>query len=156
MYKAEGKLIDSMALFMRLGGSVADGMLLYIGAVAASAALIGLGCAVHSGTRHAAALGDKTLLRGSRLRLTGLWFAGLLLTLPYLSLVGATLSGFLHQMLNGLKSGQLDSLAIALSWQQGLTLLLGALVLLAPALPLRSLLPAVLLRHAKEDRDAAA
>ena len=50
------------------GGDIVTGLVLIMGGIAASGLLILLGCALHSGTRHAFALGDKNLLRGNRLR----------------------------------------------------------------------------------------
>ena len=157
LYAAMKSLVDGftlMAIFASIGGSVMDGMKIVVGSVAASSLLILLGCAVHSGSRHAAALGSRKLLRGNRLRLTGLWFVGMLLAVPFVAVVVAALGDFALQLISSLK--QFKPLVVALNTRQIAMLLGGAVLLLCPLLPLKNLLPAVYLRLAKEKQDAAA
>ena len=137
------------------GGDIVNGLLLIMGGIAASVLLILLGCAVHSGTRHAFALGNKKLLRGSRLRLTALWFSGLVLLIPFSAVVVYALGDYALTMLNALKNFSFPS-SFALSAKQVGLLIAGAVVLLFPLLPIKSLLPAVYLHMVKEDRDAQA
>jgi len=141
-----------MGVFYVIGGSVADGVWIVLGALCASTLLILLGCALHSGSRHAAALGDKALLRGNRLRLMGLWFLGMLLVIPFVIVVIAVLGSFILTLPEALRNMQLPSLTLTAS-QWGM-LLVSAAVLLLPLLPLKNLLPAVYLHMAKEARDA--
>ena len=143
-----------MGVFYVIGGSVADGVWIVLGALCASTLLILLGCALHSGSRHAAALGDKTLLRGNRLRLMALWFLGLILVIPFVIVVVAVLGSFILTLPEALRNMQLPSLT--LTAPQWIGLLLGAMALLLPLLPLKNLLPAVYLHMAKEARDAQA
>lgn len=143
-----------MGVFYIIGGSVADGVWIVLGALCASTLLILLGCALHSGSRHAAALGDKVLLRGNRLRLMALWFLGLTLVIPFVIVVIAVLGSFLLTLPGALRNMQLPSLTLTAS-QWGI-LLLGTATLLLPLLPLKNLLPAVYLHMAKEARDAQA
>lgn len=143
-----------MGVFYVIGGSVADGVWIVLGALCASTLLILLGCALHSGSRHAAALGDKALLRGNRLRLMGLWFLGMLLVIPFVIVVIAVLGSFLLTLPEALRNMQLPSLTLTAS-QWGM-LIVSAAVLLLPLLPLKNLLPAVYLHMAKEARDAQA
>lgn len=143
-----------MGVFYVIGGSVADGVWIVLGALCASTLLILLGCALHSGSRHAAALGDKALLRGNRLKLMALWFLGLMLMLPFAAVVVTVLGSFILTLPEALRNMQLPSLTLTAS-QWGM-LLLGAAVLLLPLLPLKNLLPAVYLRLVKEARDAQA
>ena len=143
-----------MGVFYVIGGSVADGVWIVLGALCASTLLILLGCALHSGSRHAAALGDKTLLRGNRLRLMALWFLGLILVIPFVIVVIAVLGSFILTLPEALRNMQLPSLT--LTAPQWIGLLLGAMALLLPLLPLKNLLPAVYLHMAKEARDAQA
>lgn len=157
LYLSFKQLVDGftlMGIFYAIGGSVADGVWIVLGALCASTLLILLGCALHSGSRHAAALGEKTLLRGNRLRLMALWFLGLMLIIPFAALVVAVLGSFILTLPEALRNMQLPSLTLTAS-QWGL-LALGAAVLLLPLLPLKNLLPAVYLRMAKEARDAQA
>ena len=143
-----------MGVFYVIGGSVADGVWIVLGALCASTLLILLGCALHSGSRHAAALGDKPLLRGNRLRLMGLWFLGMLLVIPFVIVVIAVLGSFILTLPEALRNMRLPSLTLTAS-QWGM-LLVSAAVLLLPLLPLKNLLPAVYLHMAKEARDAQA
>ena len=143
-----------MGVFYVIGGSVTDGVWIVLGALCASTLLILLGCALHSGSRHAAALGDKALLRGNRLRLMRLWFLGLTLVIPFVIVVIAVLGSFILTLPEALRNMQLPSLTLTAS-QWGM-LLLGTATLLLPLLPLKNLLPAVYLHMAKEARDAQA
>ena len=143
-----------MSVFYAIGGSVADGVWIVLGAIAASTLLILLGCAVHCGSRHAFALGDRQLLWGSRLRLAALWFLGLLLVVPFAMVAVAILRDYAMSLLDTLMNLQLPSFALTLP-QLGM-LAVGAAVLLYPLLPLKSMLPAVYLHQVKEARDAQA
>ena len=143
-----------MGVFYVIGGSVADGVWIVLGALCASTLLILLGCALHSGSRHAAALGDKALLRGNHLRLMGLWFLGMLLVIPFVIVVIAVLGSFILTLPEALRNMQLPSLTLTAS-QWGM-LIISAAVLLLPLLPLKNLLPAVYLHMEKEARDAQA
>ena len=137
------------------GGDIVSGLVMIMGGIAASMLLILLGCAVHSGTRHAFALGSKKLLRGSRLRLVALWFGGLTLLVPFAAVVVYALGDYALTMLNALKNFSFPS-TFALNARQVTMLVGGAVVLLLPLLPLKNLLPAVYLRMVKEERDAQA
>ena len=155
LYLSFKKLVDGftlMGIFYVIGGSVADGVWIVLGALCASTLLILLGCALHSGSRHAFALSNKNLLHGHRLRLMGLWFLGLTLLLPFLALVAAVLGDFALSLPAALRNMQLPSLS--LSGRQLGTIALGAAALLLPVLPLKSMLPAVYLHMTKEKDDA--
>lgn len=157
LYAAVMGLVDFitlMRIFSAIGGSVVDGVMIVAAAVAASCLLILLGCAVHSGSRHAHALGNKKLLKGSRVKLTGLWFLGLLLVVPFAAVVVAALGDYALTLISALKNMQLP--AFTLNTKQAVMLIGGAVVLLFPLLPLKNLLPAVFLRMKKEQTDAAA
>ena len=157
LYAAVRGLVDFitlMRIFSSIGGNVMDGVMIVAGAVAASCLLIVLGCAVHSGSRHAIALGNKKLMRGNRLRLTALWLMGGVLVLPFAAVVGYALGDYALSLVRELKNLKLP--AFTLSVKQAALLIGGAAVLLFPALPLKNLLPAVYLRKVKEARDAQA
>ena len=157
LYAAVRGLVDFitlMRIFSSIGGNVMDGVMIVAGAVAASCLLIVLGCAVHSGSRHAIALGNKKLMRSNRLRLTALWFLGCILVLPFAAVVVYALGDYALSLVRELKNLKLP--AFTLSVKQAALLIGGAAVLLFPALPLKNLLPAVYLRKVKEARDAQA
>ena len=147
-------VITLMRICSSIGGDVVTGMMMILSGIAATTLLILLGCAVHSGSRHAIAVGDKKLLKGHRLGLTALWFAGLMLLVPFAAVAVLTLGDFAVTVVSALKNMQMPSLS--LSAQQAAMLLGGAVVLLFPVLPLKNLLPAVYLRKVKEARDAQA
>ena len=146
--------ITLMSIFKTIGGSVADGIMIVAGAVAGSCLLIVLGCAVHSGSRHAVALGDKKLMKHNRLRLTAMWFLGCVLVLPFAAVAVYTLGDYALSLVRELKNLKLP--AFTMTVKQMALLVGGALVLLFPVLPLKNLLPAVYLRKVKEARDAQA
>ena len=157
LYAAVMGLVDFitlMSIFKTIGGSVAEGILLVAGAVAASCLLIVLGCAVHSGSRHAIALGNKKLMKGNRLRLTALWFLGCVLVIPFAAVLAYTLGDYALSLVRELKNLKLP--AFELNAKQLALIIGGAVVLLYPVLPLKNLLPAVYLRKVKEARDAQA
>ena len=147
-------VITLMRICSSIGGDVVKGMMMILSGIAATTLLILLGCAVHSGSRHAHAMGDRKLLKGSRLGLTGLWFTGLVLVIPFCAVAVFTLGDFAGTVVTALKNMQMPSLA--LNAQQAALLIGGAVLLLCPVLPLKNLLPAVYLRKVKEARDAAA
>ena len=147
-------VITLMRICSSIGGDVVTGMMMILSGIAATTLLILLGCAVHSGSRHAIAMGDKKLLKGHRLGLTALWFAGLMLLVPFAVVAVFTLGDFAVTVVSALKNMQMPSLS--LSAQQAAMLLGGAVVLLFPVLPLKNILPAVYLRKVKEARDAQA
>ena len=157
LYAAVMGLVDFitlMRIFSAIGGTVMDGVMIVAAAVAASCLLIVLGCAVHTGARHAVALGDKKLLKGNRLRLIALWFLGCVLVVPFAAVVVAALGDYALTLIASLKNLQLP--AFTLNVKQAAMLIGGAVVLLIPVLPLKNLLPAVYLRKVKEARDAQA
>lgn len=158
LYAALTGLVDVLTL-MRIcssigGGDFVKGLMIILGGIAASTLLILLGCALHSGSRHAAAMGDRKLLKGSRLRLTALWFLGLVLVIPFAAVVVATMGDYAMTLIEELKNWSFP--AFTLNARQTAMLIAGAVVLLFPLLPLKNMLPAVYLRKVKESRDAAA
>ncbi len=148
----------ALRLFSQLGGgSTTDGVFLMVGVIAVTLLLPVLGCAVHSGHRHAVATGDKSLLRGHHGGLVALWMIGLALLLPFAAVLLFTMGewalSFVRQLSSMLLSGNMS-----LSLGNRVYILLADVLLLAlPVLPLKNLLPAVYLRHVKESKtDAAA
>ncbi len=126
------------------GTDTVGGALILLSGIAATALLILLGCAVHCGNRHAAALGDKKLVRGKRGLLIGTWLAGVLLLLPCAAIIGATLGSWAMGAVNAfIKTLKLSAMAI--SGTQLATMAAAVAVLLLPVLPLRTILPAVCL-----------
>jgi len=137
------------------GDDLVGGLMIIIAAIAASALLILVGCAVHSGRRHAAAMGNRQVLKGRRLGMTALWFTGLVLVIPFAAVVVAALGDYALTLISALKDFSFPE-TFALNGRQIAMLAVGAVVLLFPLLPLKNLLPAVYLNMAEEKNDAAA
>ncbi len=157
LYAAIMGLVDFitlMRIFAAIGGDFVSGVMVVAGAVAGSGLLILLGCAVHSGSRHALAMGDKKLLKGSRLRLAGLWFLGLMLVIPFVAVAALAMGDYAMMLISELKNLKLP--AFTLNARQAAMLIGGALVLLCPVLPLKNMLPAVYLHKVQEARHDAA
>lgn len=158
LYAALNGLVDVITLMRicsSIGGDVVTGLMMILGGIAVSALLILLGCGVHSGSRHAIAMGDKNLMKGNRLHLTALWFLGLVLMIPFAVVVVAAMGDYAMMLINEFKT-TMKFPTFTLSARQIAMLIGGAIVLLFPLLPLKNLLPAVYLRMAKEKKDAAA
>ena len=128
-----------MGVFYVIGGSVADGVWIVLGALCASTLLILLGCALHSGSRHAAALGVKLRSRG---RVMGVWFLSLATLVPFIVTAGAISMGFLKQLLGALSAIGQGSFSLP-PLEKNMWLLVAAfVVLLLPVIPFKQLLPA--------------
>lgn len=106
-----------------------------------------IGCAFHSGDRHAAALGRPELPKGRRGALIRQWFAGLIVFLPFLMAAAFPLAGFIRALSNEIDAFMttfefsFPSVGTALAALGALTV-----ILILPAIPMRSLIPAVYLR----------
>ena len=135
------------------GGDQLRGILVVVLAVVAALLLLMIGCAFHSGARHAWAQGNPGLVRGRHGKVLLAWFASLLGILPMLAAVVLTVLRYLPavQDLNGLLMGTAE-----LPATDGTLLILGiGAALTLPLLPLRSLIPAALadgLRRAEAPR----
>ena len=111
-----------------------------------------VGCAFHCGTRHAAALGNPKLVRGHRGRLLRLWCAGLLAFLPFLAVIAYPCFSFL-QALAAAVLEFFNTLTFTFPNPSAMLIVLGVSVvaLLLPAIPFRTLLPAVYMKDAAHD-----
>ena len=136
------------------GGDLVRGVLVIAGIVVGTGLLILIGCAFHSGARHAFALGDPALPRGRHGKIVGIWVVSLISILPMLIALGATVVRYLpaFQDLNGLfmKTVQLPS-------TRGTVLILGMGALLTiPLLPLRSLIIAACMHGLRKEKSREA
>ena len=110
-----------------------------------------IGCAFHSGDRHAAALDKPELTKGRHGALVRLWRDGLVVFLPFLAAAAFPCVGFIRALLDALS--MFNQTFEFVFPAVGPTLAaLGAItvVLLLPAIPLRTLMPAVYLRAAQD------
>lgn len=115
-----------------------------------------LGCAFHCGARHAWALGNPSLTRGRHGRLLGVGLVSLLAFAPFVAVAAIPCAGYV-QSLMGAVNGFFRSAELSIP-HPGTTMiavLVLMVVLALPAIPLRTLLPAVCMRAAQaEDKDA--
>ena len=132
------------------GGSFMNGIKLVLVIYAATLLPIILGCAFHSGTRHAIALGNKKILRGHRLGVVAVWLCGLVALVPFFAAAAYVGMDFVSGLVNALSNLGTGSIALP-SVGDKIYLLAGAIVvLLLPALPFKQLMTAVYVRGLKE------
>lgn len=139
-------------LLMQLGGgSTMEGIKLVLVIYAATLVPILIGCAFHSGARHAAALGDKKLVKGHRLGVIATWLLGLLALVPFFAAVAYVGADFVSALVGALSSFGTGSISLP-SIGEKVYLLAGAfVVLLLPLLPFKQLLTAAYVRGLKHD-----
>ena len=139
-------------------GSIVGGVINILIATMVLFLLPVIGCAVHCGGRHAAALEDRKLLKGQRLKVMALWTLGFAVFLPCCAAVAAILltGGFdlsLMDLAQGLLAKKIDIPQLGAR----LYMVAAAIALLGLTLvPFKQLLPAVAARQVKEKNDAAA
>ena len=109
-----------------------------------------IGCAFHSGDRHAVALGRPSLPKGRRGALIRLWLGGLIVFLPFALAALFPCASFFRALVAAI-SGFMETFTFTFPAVGPTCLSLGALVvlLLLPAIPLRTLMPAVYVRAAQ-------
>ncbi|MBQ8201411.1 MAG: hypothetical protein IJZ74_06560 [Clostridia bacterium] len=149
---------SALRLFSQLGGgSTTDGVMMAVGAIAATCILPVIGCAVHSGVRHAEALGNRKLVKSRHGALAALWVLGLALLIPFAAVLLITMGNWALAFIAQIKTSLLTGLVIEPLGARAYVLAAAVLVLLLPVLPLKNMLPAVYLRGVKENKsnDAA-
>ena len=136
------------------GGDVKTGIL-YIGLIAGGLLLLlVIGCAYHSGARHAAALGIPRRTGSHHGKIVIGWFLSLIILWPIL-IVSVIPAGVIQTLLmdtNGLftntvKLPNIKALLIVLG---------GGMLMTLPLIPFRSLVIAAMVHQLKEDREKAA
>ena len=110
-----------------------------------------LGCAFHSGDRHAAALGKSELTKGRRGALIRLWLGGLVVFLPFAIAAALPCASFIRALIAAIDAFNL-TFTFTFPPVGSILAALGAMavVLLLPVLPLRTLMPAVYLRASQQ------
>lgn len=150
-YAGEIDAFTLVRVLMNLGGgSFMNGIKLVLLIYAATLLPIILGCAFHSGTRHAIALGDKKLLKGHRLGVVGVWLLGLVVLLPFFAAVAYIGADFVSGLVSALSSLGTGSITLPSMGDKVYLLAAAFVVLLLPALPFKQLLTAVYVRGLKE------
>ena len=114
-----------------------------------------VGCACHSGTRHAAALGNPGLVKGRHGSLMLLWVMGLAAFVPFVVVAAFPCSSYIRELIAAVNNF-MTTFDLVLPAPGATLAVMGVIVvvLLLPAIPLRTLLPAVYMRAAKADERA--
>ena len=149
-------LNDGFTLMMNLtqfGGGELERGVIYVALIAAGLVLIVLfGCAFHAGRRHEWALGERRVVPGHRGGLLLCHIAAEVTLLPAFAAGAWGILGYLRQYLQGLKS-LTGGLALPPMSTHVLVGLIAAVVLLIPAIPLRSLITAAYVHGLWEGKD---
>lgn len=132
------------------GGTFMNGIKLVLVIYAATVLPIVIGCAFHSGARHAVALGDKKLIRGQRLGVVAVWLLGLVALLPFFGAVAYVGMDFVSGLVSALGNLGAGSIALPSIGDKIYLLAAAVVVLLLPALPFKQLMTAVYVRGLKE------
>lgn len=133
-----------MRWFGLFGSDTIDGFKNILLIIVAACGLPVIGCAWHCGVRHAAALEDRKLLKGQRLRLVALWVLSLLAFLPFAAVTVGSLSGVLSLSVSDLMNAFLFKQSEMPELGERLYVIGAAFVVLfLPAIPFKQLVPAV-------------
>lgn len=143
----------AMEWFQRFGSDVLNGLKHILMIVASTFLLPFIGCMVHCGTRHAVALEEKSLLKGTRLKLCVLWCLSLLVFVPFAAVFGVTLGSNLRLFISGFAEMFLSKSFSVPELGEKLYLIAAAFaVLVLPVVPLRQLVPAVAMHQRMLDK----
>lgn len=132
------------------GGSFMNGIKLVLVIYAATVLPIVLGCAFHSGVRHAYALGDKKLIRGHRGGVMLVWLAGLVALIPFFAVVGWAGMDFVSSLVSALGNLGGGSIQLPSLGNKVYIIAAAAVVLLLPRLCFKQLMTAVYVRGLKD------
>ena len=146
--------IDAFTLvrvLMQLGGgSFMNGIKLVLVIYAATMLPIVIGCAFHSGARHAIALGDKKLVKGHRGGVMLTWLVGLVALVPFLAVVAGVGAGFVSGLVDALANLGSGSITLPTIGDKVYMIAAAFVVLLLPLLPFKQLMTAVYVRGLKK------
>ena len=133
-----------MSWFGSFGKNTINGVVNVMLVIVATFILPVIGCAVHCGNRHAAALEEKKLLKGCRIRLRILWVLGFVVFVPFVAAVLTVLLGDLKAFVLGFAEMFLmHSLAAPELGEKIYIIVAAFVVLFLPMVPFKQLLPAV-------------
>ncbi len=154
LYSAEGVQgeTDAVTLMLKVsslgGGDLLRGAAVAVGLYALTLLPLLCGLAFHSGTRHAWALGDRSILAGHRGGVMRLWLTELVVFVPFLLALLLLLAGYMPALVAAFKTFAFDTLPSPK--RLALEAFAASLVLLLPLLPLRALVTAAYLRAWKD------
>lgn len=134
------------------GGSSIQGAKIVVLIYLATLLPLMVGFAFHSGTRHAIALGDKSLVKGRRGGIMLVWLTGLVTVIPFAAVTAAVSMSFASALFQALANIGMESVALPPVGQNIYVILAALVVLLLPLIPIKQLLPAAYVRGAKEGK----
>ena len=150
-YAGEIDAFTLVRVLMNLGGGTfMNGIKLVLVIYAATVLPIVIGCAFHSGARHAVALGDKKLIRGHRLDVVAVWLLGLVALLPFFGAAAYVGMDFVSGLVSALSNLGAGSIALPSVGDKIYLLAAAFVALLLPALPFKQLMTAVYVRGLKD------
>lgn len=136
--------ITAMKWFSKLGSNTVGGLINLVLVILSTFILPLIGCAVHCGNRHQAALEERKLLRGKRLKMMALWALGFIVFLPFVAVMLIVLMSDLKAFVLNFAQMFLTSSLAAPELGEKLYIILGVVALLfLPMVPFKQLLPAV-------------
>lgn len=150
-YSGQMDAFTLMRVVMNIGGgSFVNGVKVVLLVYAATLLPILFGCAFHSGTRHAEALGAKYLVKGYRAGVVLTWLGGCLALLPFVAVLAYESADYLAGLVNALSS--LGTGNLVLPALDAKVYVIGAafVVLFLPGLAFKQLLTAAYVRGLKE------
>lgn len=150
-YSGQMDAFTLMRVIMDIGGgSFMNGVKVVLVIYAATLLPILIGCAFHSGARHADALGAKHLIKGHRAGVMLTWLGGCLALAPFLAVLCYESIDYLAGLVNALSS--IGSGAVTLPALDAKVYVIAAafVVLFLPGLAFKQLLTAAYVRGLKE------
>ncbi|MBE5804322.1 MAG: hypothetical protein E7316_07405 [Clostridiales bacterium] len=149
-YKGQVDVATLLRVLMQLGGgSFMEGVKRVLMIYAATLLPIVLGCAFHSGARHAIAL-ERGKLSWFRPGVVLAWFVGLVALVPFAVAVYRIGADFVSALVNALSSLSFDSIALPSIGDKAYTLAIAFVLLFLPLLPFKQLLTAAYVRELKQ------
>lgn len=160
VFVATGKTIEGVTDVFTLvrtlmalgGGSSIQGAKIVILIYLATLLPLMVGFAFHSGTRHAVALGDKSLVKGRRGGIMLLWLTGLATVIPFAAVTAAVGTSFASALFEALANIGTEAVALPPVGQNVYLIAAALVVLLLPLIPIKQLLPAAYLRGVKKGK----
>lgn len=150
-YSGQMDAFTLMRVVMSIGGgSFMNGVKVVLLIYAATLLPILFGCAFHSGTRHADALGNKKLVKGHRMGIMLTWLGGCLALVPFLAVLVYESADYLAALVNALSNFSSGNLVLPALDAKVYVIGAGFIVLFLPGLAFKQLLTAAYVRGLKE------
>ena len=132
------------------GGDLMTGVLYLVLIFVAALILLIIGCAFHSGDRHAYVRATRKLLKGHHGKIILCWICSLLALLPLIVAIAVTIVRYLPVLndLNGLLTNEINLPSTRVT----LIILAAGAVLTIPLLPLRSMIPAAFVNGLEKEQ----